>query len=119
MLTQSISKYTDEPTKSKKRGKLHLVAGSDDHLQHIFNSHLDSVFKDGVIEEGSSVVVRRNGKTGIVINIEKEIKNIEWEGYKCKFIEVWLYADDGVFLFHPSELKVKEKDVPLYRSGRS
>ena len=107
MLTQSIVKYGEPPTTKKKKDKPHLVAGSDEHLEHIFSSHLDAVYKNGIIDEGSSVVVRRNGKKGLVVNIERDVKRIEWEGYKCKFVEVWLYADDEMSMFHPSELKVK------------
>lgn len=108
MLTWEINKYS-EPKKirEQKADKPKFLAGSDDHKQHIFSGTLANALNVKNLEEGSPVYIkRRRGDSGegIIINVITDFNMVEWDGLRCKFIEVFVYSTQDCILCHPSEL---------------
>ena len=110
MLTQTIIKYKLPIIVHAESEKPRFRAGSDEHLDHIFRSHLTSALNKEGLQPGKSIKIRqRKGEhsKGVVLHIEENIELVEWAGFMCKFIEVWIPSDDDTSMFHPSELETK------------
>jgi len=106
MLTQTIIKY--HPPANEHKEKPRFRAGSDEHLNHIFTNHLVAALNNGELQPGKSVRIKqRKGahSRGVVIHVEENIELIDWAGFMCKFIEVWIPVEENTSMFHPSELE--------------
>ena len=105
MLTHEIVRYKPPNYHVVKEGKPKLVVGSNEHRAYILARNLAEVFNTDKYDPGSTVRAKGKRGTGIVINIEEDMKCVEWDGLKVKFIEVWFETDNSFELFHPSELR--------------
>lgn len=79
------------------------AAGSPEHLASVFERAL----RQNKYEIGEVVLYRR--KPAQIINIYEEIHEVEWDGFRARFIELWCDADERTtFLVHHSEIKRKK-----------
>jgi hypothetical protein len=102
-LTFNIDKYSN--IKSNKKDKPKFVSGSLEHKQFILNRALQAAFNTGKYEPGDEYYATGSDELGMIIGIEPELENIEWEGLKAKFIELYFSNLNESYLYHPSDLR--------------
>lgn len=100
MLTHEIVRY--KPVKEKKPK---FSNGSGQHREFIFQRHLQASLKREDINYGEQFYIKKFKEEGVVINIIDEIKQVEWDGLKPKFIELWFNKLGTSHLFHPNDLR--------------
>lgn len=102
MLTHTIQRYSPPPGRLMKQK---FKAGSAEHRLFLFKKTLTDVQNDSTYEPGNHVIVRGNKKRGVIVNIVDDITDCKWDGLKVQFIEVYVYTDNDLYLYHPSDLK--------------
>lgn len=112
MITHSIRVHKELVLREPKKGSKEW--GAEKHKAIIFYK-LRKRWKDGgwPIEPGSFVHIKGTRRMGQVFNAVDRLDVAEWDGLKCRFVEV--YFDDVVNkndydemfkLYHPDDLKV-------------
>lgn len=106
MLVHTIDKYPSPVT--KKQDKPKFVHGSIQHKQYILERNYNSVNGVRSFLPGACWYAKGHKEKGIIIDLEKDVQLVEWEGLKVKFIELWFSGENKSFLFHPSDLRRKK-----------
>lgn len=98
MLTQTIFRYS---APAKHADKPRYVSGSDEHRKHIYHNTLKYAMSKW--EHGDTVRLKRGKQLGYVIDIVQDYSSVNWNGFKCQFIEVWTANNETLYL-HPSDI---------------
>ena len=102
MIQYEIYKYEEVVPKSSKPRFRH---DSREHREHVFARTLEFVKGEDDLSIGTPVRLGKRGKReGQIIGYIEDFKEVEWVGSKCCFIEVYVYQEGHVELFHPSEI---------------
>jgi hypothetical protein len=99
MLTQTIEKYAPPLQRVKPK----FVQGSEAHKHYILRRAVEAVYNTKEYDCGEEWMYK--GKLGCIIGIAETLKEVEWEGMKAKFIELFFFEDNSVELAHFADLK--------------
>lgn len=103
MITQELCPHKAPESKRQRHNKPLVQVGSNDHKKIIYDNVMAQIYnREDLYWYGSEHISR--GKEVIVINY-CTYGEAEWDGMKCKPIEVWSNRDNDFFLVHPSDLK--------------
>jgi len=102
MITQEINHWTP-PAGKKEKSK--FVVGTSEHRQWIFYNNLVKAEETGRYILGNKFTAKGRKGTGQIINIVSNFDEVEWEGLKVKFLELWFSHEDFLGFYHPSDLK--------------
>jgi hypothetical protein len=89
----------------KTHGKPKVVAGSELHMRGIHAGLCRNVTSDPKFECGNEFRAKGKKGKGVLIGYQERFEEAEWDGMKCKLIELWFAEDNDFGLFHPSDLK--------------
>ena len=104
MLTFEITKHE----RFSKKNKPKFVNGSFDHRAYILSRHVRSVRNDKRYRNGEEWYVPDIREKGIIIGMLDQVHEVEWDGLKAKFIEVYFSGKETSYLYHPSDLRKKQ-----------
>lgn len=114
MITHSITPFVTRAvvpvSQIPRKDKPTFKNGSPEHREYI---HQGTVrYAKETWSEGDAVMTRhRNSMArGCIINIHDEFEVAQWEGLKCKVVEVFWYNNQQMTLHHPSELALVVDD---------
>lgn len=96
MIVHEIARYAH---------KAKFKAGSYEHRDQILKRNLIAVQTISALDPGEYVHVKGKGR-GMIIYHEDDLRKVEWDGLKVKFIEVWFEKSNETEFFHPSDIKV-------------
>ena len=102
MITQEITHWE---TTSKAKGKQKYEIGSLTHREYILFNNLEKAGASGKYNLGDTYTAKGRKGTGQLVAIMEDLREVEWEGLKVKFLEVWFSHEDFIGLYHPSDLK--------------
>lgn len=94
MITHSIVLYK-EPR---------APVGKEMHKECIFERTLTRL-NENVFYEGGHYKVKGSKEEGVLIFICSKLDEVEWDGLKVKFLELWFPDTQKTELYHPSDLK--------------
>jgi len=106
MLTQEITRYKPAPLPAAS--KVRYVVGSRQHKQYILEKTYEEVINNDIYDPGSIIYMKGQPGRGMVMQVHKDLQDVEWDGLKVKFIELWFESNNSCVLAHPSELRRKK-----------
>ncbi len=101
MFTQTIERY-----QVRQEPKPKFRAGSEEHRYEIYSRTIERVREDDDFDANNMFTIRKSGEEGYLMGLEEDFLKVEWEGMKCKFIELFVPSTNKFALYHPSDLKV-------------
>lgn len=101
MITHNIQRY-HAPRLTKERK---LAEKEDEQRRNIFDRAWHKFFKNSSLQFGEALRIKGTNKIGHIIGTVDYVEEVEWEGYKPKFLEVFIPSTQETILCHPSDLK--------------
>jgi hypothetical protein len=99
MITHAINEAAELPLFQTRGAKWRGEIGSDDHKTMIFTrskaNHAYQLYDD----------VLYKGMPCFIQDMHDDIRLVEWDGLKPKFIEVWSHETNEFYMVHPSDLR--------------
>jgi hypothetical protein len=98
MLTITIERY-----KPKAVAKPKVKPGSEAHKYFIYWKLVENMANCELFDHGNEYFVKNHKGKGVIINWA-DFKEAEWDGLKCKPLELFMFEDNTCVMAHPGDL---------------
>jgi len=101
VINHEINYWQPPFTQNKRESKPKYKPGSPEHREFILARSVKAIKGDAKYALNSLWYVPKYKEMGTLINIIETIEDVEWEGLKVLFLELYFPSDNLFILLHP------------------